>query len=158
MKKHHFAILCLLLIASCIKEPNLDNGPNTFSFKTGSFTLVGHKYTATYAVNDTTYALSAVLIPADSSSLNINIAGNYYANAENYTVGKTGTHNTVLTSTYNSNGIIYSSTGGNLLVTTLDSVKQTISGTFQFSYMNTGAPFDTFLISNGKLSTLSYTK
>ena len=153
------ALCSMLLYSSCSRESdNLDYEPHTFAYKVGSVWHTGGLNYCWYTTNDTAKALKAEFYgdPITANYLHIEVTGANYLPPRQYNVGYDSLSGaTVIMRFFTDGSHPFTSTSGNLTITSFDTVAQRIDGTFQFTgnWSN-----QTRQITNGSINNLRYIK
>lgn len=149
----------VLLLSNCSRESdNLDYEPQTFAYKVGSVWYTGGLNYCWYNTTDTAKALKAEFYgdPVTVNYLHIEVTGANYLPPRQYNVGYDSVSGATITMRFFTDGSHpYTSTTGNLTITSFDTVAQRIDGTFLFTgnWSN-----QTRQITNGSINNLRYIK
>ena len=149
-KKVTVFFVCLLLLASCIKQETITT---IFTFSSNGVQVSGNTYTASYK--------------RDSVSGSHNFTANLYVGAKsnnNYIQINYSGAGYITPGTYNNGGIFsyivdsttYSETTGSLTISQIDTIAHKMSGNFQFSALNPAVTPSSLTITNGSFTALAY--
>lgn len=158
LKEGFIAILTitvLFLVQSCSRESdNFDYSPHTFAYKAGSVWYTGGLTKAWYYDSVPGFKAEFYTNPVTANYLFIEVDSANYLPPRLYNVGyDAATHANIRLRFHTNGSHTYTSTSGNLIITTFDTVNRRISGTFQFTGTN-GA--DTRQITGGEFDNLEY--
>jgi hypothetical protein len=159
MLKYIYSLIFLAIIAlaSCNKDTTITPA---FTFTNGGNAVSGNNYKATYSLNPGTYfyaftgnfyeSNSSTYVQLIFSSTNYIVPGTYQCGGT-YPARTTGSLNLYVGSTQ------YETSTGSFQITSLDTVKRLISGTFQFNGVSVVDSFHKVSVTNGSFSNINYT-
>ncbi len=152
-----FTLLAIIALAACNKDTTITPA---FTFTNGGSAVSGNNYQATYSLNPGTYfyaftgnfyeSNSGTYVQLVFSSTNYIVPGTYQCGGT-YPARTTGSLNLFTGTTQ------YETSMGSFQITSLDTVKRLISGTFQFNGVSVVDSFQKVSVTNGSFANINYT-